>query len=142
MQRSVHHEGTKATKVSDSLNSELRVFVSFVVNDCFFISNQPPDTAKSWGRLPSRLPPLAVTTMVSPQVLSDWPSAASADGLQMKTMFSCSVTPSWRGLLAWAVMIGPSSPAPRPCMFRSPRAPAARPDLGAAAAPVFDRQFG
>ena len=37
MQRSVHHEGTKDTKVSDSLNSELRALRAFVVNDCFFI---------------------------------------------------------------------------------------------------------
>ena len=34
---------------------------------------------------------------VSPRVLIDVPSALTADGLQIKTMFSCSVMASWRG---------------------------------------------
>src|SRR5688572_4731565 len=62
--------------------------------------HQPPDTAKSCGRLPSLLPPFGVMTIVSPQVQRDSLSAEIADGLQIKTMFSCSVTASWRGLLA------------------------------------------
>jgi len=62
--------------------------------------HQPPDTARSWGRLPSRLPPLAVITTVSPQVQSESPSAEIAEGLQINTMFSCSAVASWRGLLA------------------------------------------
>ena len=99
------------------------------------------DTARSCGRLPSRLPPVLVITTVSPQVLIVEPSAEIAEGLQINTIFSCSAIASWRGLFACAVMIGPSSPAPRPCIFKSPRAPAAGPDFGASAAASFQRQL-
>ncbi len=44
------------------------------------------------GPFAEPLAAFGVMTMVSPQVLSDWPSAEMADGLQMNTMFSCSVT--------------------------------------------------
>src|SRR5215467_3499661 len=70
----------------------------------------PRATARSCGRLPSRRAPFGVTTTVSPQVQIDLPSAVTADGLQMKTIFSLSATASCFGLRAWLVMIGPSSP--------------------------------
>ena len=74
--------------------------------------------------------------MVSPQVQSDSASAAIRGRFEDEHHVLLQLSGELVRDLARAVMIGPSSPAPRPCIVKSLRAPAAGPLFGAAASPI------
>jgi hypothetical protein len=68
---------------------------------------------------------------VSPQVMTYSPSAETTPGFRMNAIRARSGTLRGPGSRAESVMIGPSSPCPRPCMFKTPLTPAAGPERGA-----------